>query len=444
MEVVIAGAGEVGTHLAKMLSKESHNIVLLDDDGDKLDKIAGQMDLLTHKGMANSINDLKEAGVSKADLFIAVTPYESKNILACILAKELGAKKTIARINNSEYLAKKNKKKFIDLGVDELIYPETLAAKETFVSLKQPGARAMHEFTGGRLVLFAVKIRENSEFVDMSLNELSGNNESFRAVAIIRGDHTIIPHGKDVIRTGDVVYFFSTRKAMPELFILAGKKLFNIKKIMILGGSRIAQKAVEKLGDHFSIRIIDSDRKRCQQIADKYPNVLVINADGRNMDILREENIGQMDAFVSLTGNSETNILSCHLAKKMGVKRTVAEIENLDFICLAEEIGIGSVINKKLIAASFIYRYCMSSQVANVKYLTGTEAEAIELIASPNSKVTKKAIQELDFPKDSKIGGIIRGDKVMIAKGHTQIKEGDRVVVFALPTAIKKIDKYFI
>jgi trk system potassium uptake protein TrkA len=443
VKVVIAGAGEVGTHLAKMLSKEDHDIVLLDDDKEKLEKISNQVDLLTINGAANSINDLKECGISKADLFIAVTPFESRNILACILAKDLGAKKTLARINNAEYLKKINKPRFLELGIDELIYPETLAAKEIISSVKHPGARSIHEFTSGKLLLLGIKIRENAEIVNKPLSEIAKLSDGFRAVAITRGDNTIIPQGKDFILPDDVVYFVTTRSSLNDIYEKTGKKQFGIKNIMILGGSRIAQKTAEKLSDQFNIKIIDQNKERCQQIADKLSNILVINGDGRNLELLKEEGIEKMDAFIAITGNSETNILTCQLAKKMGVKRTIAEIENIDFISLAEQVGIGSVINKKLIAASFIYRFSMSSEIASIKCLTATDAEAVEVIAHSGSKVTTKLVRDLDFPIDAKIGGIVRDGQGYIVTGSTQIKEGDKVVIFALPKAIKKIDKFF-
>lgn len=443
MKVVIAGAGEVGTHLAKMLSKENHDIILIDEDAEKLERIANQVDLMTVHGAANSITDLKEAGVSKADLFIAVTPFESRNVLACILAKDQGAKKTLARINNAEYLKKAHKPKFQEMGVDELIYPETLAAKEIVASVKQPSARVMHEFSDGKLILIGIKIRENAPIVNKTLIEIALISQEFRAVAITRNDETIIPHGRDLILAGDIAYFVTTPESMPDLYEKTGKKMFEIKNIMILGGSRIAQKTAEKLSDDFNIKIIDSNKERCQQIADRLSNVLVINGDGRNLELLKEEGIERMDAFIAVTGNSETNILTCQLAKKMGVKRTIAEIENVDFISLAEQVGIGSVINKKFIAASFIYRFSMISDISNIRCLTATEAEVVELVARPGSKVTTKLVHELDFPLDAQMGGIIRGNQGYIVTGDTQILEGDKVVVFALPSAIKKIDKFF-
>ncbi|MBP7509315.1 MAG: Trk system potassium transporter TrkA [Prolixibacteraceae bacterium] len=443
MRVVIAGAGEVGTYLAKMLSKENHDIILLDEDKEKLEQLANQVDLMTVCGFANSINDLKDAGISKADLFIAVTPFESRNVLACIIAKDLGAKKTLARINNAEYLKKIHKPRFIELGVDELIYPETLAAKEIIASVKQPGARVTHEFSGGNLLLLGFKIRENAPIINKSLNELGNVSNEFRAVAITREDQTIIPNGKDMILSGDIVYFVTTRSAMLDLYEKTGKIFFGVKNIMILGGSRIAQKTAEELSGQLNVKIIDIDKERCQQIADRLNNVLVINGDGRNLELLKEEGIEKMDAFIAVTGNSETNILTCQLAKKMGVKRTVAEIENIDFISLAEQVGIGSVINKKYIAASFIYRYSMNSEISSVKCLSSTDAEAVEVIVKKGSKVTQSLVKDLDFPYDAIIGGVIRGEHGFIAKGDTQIKEGDKVVVFVLPSAIKKIDKFF-
>lgn len=443
MRVVIAGAGEVGTYLAKMLSKENHDIILLDEDKEKLEKVANQVDLMTVCGFANSINDLKDSGISKADLFIAVTPFESRNVLACIIAKDLGAKKTLARINNAEYLKKIHKPRFIELGVDELIYPETLAAKEIIASVKQPGARVTHEFSGGNLLLLGFKIRENAPIVNKSLNELGNVSDEFRAVAITREDQTIIPNGRDMILSGDIVYFVTTRSAMLDLYEKTGKIFFGVKNIMILGGSRIAQKTAEELSGQLNVKIIDIDKERCQQIAERLNNVLVINGDGRNLELLKEEGIEKMDAFIAVTGNSETNILTCQLAKKMGVKRTVAEIENIDFISLAEQVGIGSVINKKYIAASFIYRYSMNSEISSVKCLSSTDAEAVEVIVKKGSKVTQSLVKDLDFPYDAIIGGVIRGEHGFIAKGDTQIKEGDKVVVFVLPSAIKKIDKFF-
>ena len=443
MKVVIVGAGEVGTHLAKMLSEENHDIVLLDDNSERLLKLSAQVDLLTVTGYANSFNDLKETGISKADLFIAVTPYEERNIVACILAKDMGAGQTVARINNGEYLFEKNKEKLKKLGVDELIYPESLVAKEIASSVKQVGTRQLIEFSAGKLVLMGVKIRDNAPIVHKTLEELSLIEPEIRAVAINRAHTTIIPSGKDFIKSGDIVFFITTRAYQNKVFELSGKEIFPVRDIMILGGSRIAQKTAERLDEQYNIKIIEASKERSQKVADRFENVLVIHGDGRNLDLLKEERIERMDAFIAVTGNSETNILSCHLAKNMGVRRTVAEVENIDFMGIAESMGIGSLVNKKLIAASYIYKYTLGVEVAQAKCLTATDAEVFELVAKEETKITQSPIKDVDFPDDAKIGGFIRGTKAFVAKGDTQIKPGDKVVVFSLPSAIKKLDKYF-
>ncbi|RKD88474.1 Trk system potassium transporter TrkA [Mangrovibacterium diazotrophicum] len=443
MKIVIVGAGEVGTHLAKMLSREDHDIVLMDDDTEKLNKLSSQVDLLTITGYANSFKDLKDAGVAKSDLLIAVTPYEERNIMASIMAKDMGVGRTVARINNGEYLEEKYKEKLRNLGVDELIYPESLAGKEVASSVKQVGTRQLIEFSGGKLILMGIKIRENAPVLNKSFEELSYIESEIRAVAINREAKTIIPHGRDYVRAGDIIFFITTRTYMNKVFELTGKEIFPVRNIMILGGSRIAQKTVERLGDNYNIKIIESDKIRSQKVADRFENVLVINGDGRNLDLLKEERIERMDAFIAVTGNSETNILSCHMAKKLGIKRTVAEVENIDFMGIAESMDIGSLINKKLIAASYIYKYTLGAQVNQAKCLTASEAEVFELIATEGSKITQTPIKDIGFPEDAILGGIIRGQMSFVVKGDSEIQPGDKVVVFALPSAIRKLDKFF-
>ena len=443
MKVVIAGAGEVGTHLARMLSNEDHDIVLLDDSPEKLSKISGDVDLMTVTGSAHSFQDLKQTGLAKADLFIAVTPFEERNALACSMASYLGVGRTIARINNSEYLQERYRTKLNNLGINELIYPESLAAKEIVASVKQTGTRQMIEFSNGKLILLGIKVREGAKILNKTFEELSQENEHILVVAINRGNETIIPKGTDFVKNGDIVFFITTRAEQQHVFDLTDKKIFVVNNIMFLGGSRIAQKAVEKLGDQYRIKIIEINREKCEKIADRFENALVINGDGRNLNLLKEEGIEKMDAFVATTGNSETNILNCHLAKSFGVRRTVAEVENLAFMGLAENMDIGSIVNKKLNAASYIYRFTLNAEISKVKCLTASDAEVFEFVAKPNAKITQKALKFLDFPEEAKVGGIIRGEKAYIAHGDTEIREGDKVVVFTLPSGIKKIEKFF-
>lgn len=443
MKIVIAGAGEVGTHLALMLADESHDITLLDDSPEKLARISSQVDIMTITGSAHSFQDLKSTGLAKADLFIAVTPYEERNVLACSMASYLGVGRTIARINNSEYLQENYKAKLKNMGVHELIYPESLAAKEITASVKQTGTRQIIEFSGGKLILMGIKVRDNATIINKVFNDLQLENRNIAVVAINRDNATIIPKAQDIIKSGDIVFFIVTRADQQFVLDITGKKPFEVKNIMFLGGSRIAQKTIEKLGDNYRIKVIEEDFEKCEKIAEKFSKVLVINGDGRDIKLLKEEGIEKMDAFVATTGNSETNILSCHLAKSFGVRRTVAEVENLAFSGLAESMDIGSLVNKKLNAASYIYKYTLNAEIAKVKCLTASDAEVFEFIAKPNAKITEKAIQYLDFPEEAVIGGYIRGENGHIANNHTQIMPGDKVVVFTLPSGIKKLEKFF-
>ncbi len=443
MKIVIAGAGEVGTHLAKMLTDEAHDIVLLDDSPEKLAKISSEIDLMTITGSANSFEDLKKTGLSKADLFIAVTPYEERNVFACSMASYLGVGRTIARINNSEYLRENYKAKLKNMGIHELIYPESLAAKEIVASVKHTGTRQLIEFSNGKLILMGIKVRENATILNKTLQELKLENENISVAAINRDNITLIPKGHDIILDGDIVFFVCTQAEQNHLFELTGKKVFGVRNIMFLGGSRIAQKAVEKLGDQYRIKIIEINLDKCEKIAERFSKALVINGDGRDFKLLKEEGIDKMDAFVATTGNSETNILMCHLAKSFGIRRTVAEVENLEFMGLAEKMDIGSVINKKLNAASYIYKFTLNAAISKVKCLTASDAEVFEFIAKKDAKITEKPLRYIDFPEEAVIGGYIRGETGHIANGDTLLQEGDKVVVFTLPSGIKKLEKFF-
>ena len=443
MKIIIAGAGEVGNHLARMLSNEDHDIVLLDDSSEKLSSVSNVVDLMTVTGSAHSFQDLKSTGLEKADLFIAVTPFEDRNVLACSMANYLGVKRTIARINNSEYLLERYRTKLQNMGIHELIYPESLAAKEIIASVKQTATRQMIEFSNGKLILLGIKVRENAPICNKTIKELMQYSHEFQVVAVNRDTQTIIAKATDTIKNGDIVFFITTAVYQPKILNLTGKKTFEIKNIMFMGGSRIAQKAIEKLGDQYRIKIIENDRKRCEKIADKYKNVLVINGDGRDMSLLKDEGIDKMDAFVATSGNSETNILSCHLAKTCGVKRTVAEVENVSFFDLAETMDIGAVINKKLIAASYIYRFTLNAEISKVKCLTATDAEVFEFIAKPNARILQKPLHQLEFPHEAIIGGYIRDNKGFIAQPDTLLQVGDKVIVFTLPSGIRKLEKFF-
>jgi len=329
MRIIIAGAGEVGTHLAKMLSNENHEIILIDTDEERLKPVSSTMDVLTYIGSATSINILEELLHKKTDLFIAVTHWEDTNITASILAKKLGALKTIARIDNLDYLEHSTVEFFQSLGIDSLIYPELIAAREVLSLLHETGTTDFMEFCGGKLAMYVQKLDQNAPIIDKSLVELaaSTNTEKYRAVAIKRNDITIIPRGNEVFRQGDLVFVISTIDGIDEMMITSGKENFEAKSIMILGGSRIGKHVALYMQKNCQVKLIDSDPLRCEALSDVLENTLIINGDCRNADLLQHEGIAHMDAFVAVTGNSETNVLSCLLAKKLGVKRQLRKLK---------------------------------------------------------------------------------------------------------------------
>jgi trk system potassium uptake protein TrkA len=426
MRIIIAGAGDVGSHLAKMLTNENHDIVLIDINEEKLRNIGSMYDLLTIHGSGSSISVLNDSNIKKADLFIAVTESEEVNITAAMLGKKLGAKKTIARIDNQEYLYPGNKEIFTSQGIDYLIYPEMIAANEVVGLLHQTGTTDIVEFSGGKLFMYVIRLDKDAPVINKTLRDLTKLSvaNDYRAVAITRDTHTLIPRGDDLMK-------------------YSGKKQFDIHNIMILGGSRIGKRAAKQLGKHHNVKLIEIDRQKAYQLSNFLNNVLVINGDGSNVDLLMQEGLSKMDAFIAVTGNSETNVISCMLARQVGVKKTIAEVENIDYIKLAENMGIDTIINKKLITASRIFRFTMSSQISSIRCLTGTEAEVMEFMVKPGSRITETALRDLHFPKDAIIGGIIRGKSSFVARGDTEIKPNDKVVVFALPSAIPKMEKYF-
>lgn len=443
MRVVVAGAGEVGTHLAKLLSREEQDIILIDSDEKKLEPLDSNYNLMTVVGSPTSIEVLRGAGVSKADLFIAVTPHETRNITACMLAAKLGAAKTLARIDNYEYLRPENKSFFNQMGVHELIYPEMLAAQEIVTALKRTWVRQWFELCNGELILIGVKLRDKSEIIGKKLFELTRVDNYFHIAAIKRNEYTIIPRGNDELKENDIVYFTTTPESIQEIRKLTGKKEVNVRKVVIMGGSRIAIRTADYVPDYIKIKVIESDREKSYKLLETMQDVVVIHGDGRDMELLREENIGDADAFVALTDSSETNILSCLTAKRIGIPKTIAEVENLAYISTAEGLNIGSIINKKLIAASRIYQLLLDSDTSNTKCMTLADAEVIEVVAKAGSKITRAPVKELSLPNDLTIGGLSRNGKGIVVTGNTHIQADDHVLIFCLDTAIRKIEKLF-
>lgn len=446
MKIIIAGAYAIGSYLAQLLTRNNYDITLLDDVSENLDKLERDFDLLTIEASPTSIKALKMAGVQQTDLFIAVTPNEDTNITACSLAKTLGAKRTVAKVDKYEYVDPENTRVFKEMGIDSVIYPEMLAAKDIINGLKMSWVRQRWDVHGGALVMLGIKIRESCEILNRPLREICGPDDPFHIVAIKRGDETIIPGGNDVLEVLDLAYFMTTKNYIPYIRRIVGKEHYvDVKNVMIMGGGTTAVRTVNTMPEYMDAKIIEKDPERCEHLNEEFENedTLVINGDGRDVALLTEEGIRSTQAFVALTNNAETNILACLTAKRMGVRKTVASVENIDYVNMAESLDIGTIVNKKVIAASHIYQMLLDANVQNVKFLMTSNADIAEFVPVQGSKVTRKPVKDLGLPRGMTIGGLVRGETGMLVSGNTIIEPGDSVVVFCHGVDIKSIEKLF-
>lgn len=445
MKIIIAGAGDVGFHLAMLLSYENQEITIIDTDEEKLKHIASKLDVATIKGNCTSYKSLEEADVANARLLISATSSEETNITTAIFAKHLGAKKTVARVKNLEYLQDRERKYLRELGIDEIISPEYLASKEIKRLLNSTVLTDVFDFEGGKLTLLGILIDEQCVLKGETLSALSHLNpdNDFITVAILRKGETIIPHGDNTFKLGDHAYFIAKPSGVDKVLNFSNIKKKAIKNVMILGGSYIARHAAKKLSETYNVKLIEQKKQKCFELADEMPNVMVIHGDGRNADLIDEEGLENMDAFIALTGNSETNIISSLVAKDHGVGKTIALVENVDYIHLSQNIGVDTLINRKLIAANFIFRYIRKGDILAITSIHGVDAEIVEFYVKDKSKITTQYIKNLNFPKNALISGVVRKDKSIIPNGDFRIRTDDRVVVLCSPQAIHKVEGFF-
>lgn len=445
MKIVIVGAGAVGTHLSKLLSREHKDCVLIDDDEERLSGLS-EYDVMTYNASPTSIKALKEAGAQHADLFVGVTPEETTNLTACMIAHQLGAKKTVARIDNYEYLSPQNKELFKKMGVDSLIYPEVLAAIDINNGLKLSWVRQRWDVHDGALTLLGIKLRETAEILNQPLRDLCGPDDPYHIVAIKRGEDTIIPGGLDELRIGDLVYLMTTQEYIPYIRKIVGKEHYaDVKNVIVMGGDKTSVRAALTAPDYMNIKIIEKDAARCERLNELLgdSDTMVIHGDGRDLGLLEEENIKNTQAFVALTGNAETNILACLTAKRLGVRKTIAMVENLDYVNMAEQLDIGTIINKMTIAASHIFQMMLEADVDNLRSLMLVDSDVAEFTAAEGSKVTKKPVKDLGLPVGVTIGGLVRNGTGMLVNGNSQIQAGDSVMVFCHEQKLNNIEKYF-
>lgn len=452
MRIIIEGAGEVGSHLAKMLRAEANDVTVIDNDNGRLDNLRSGVDVVTIKGKTASISTLQEAGAAKADLYIGVCPNvpQEVNIVGAMLAKKLGTGKVLARINDEGLLSAENNVLYKDMGLDMMFCPEKMASDEIIENLKHNSAAETLDFARGKLQVAVFKLDEGTPVLDMKLGDFMASlspeeRGEFRVIAVSKNGQTIIPDINTKFNYGDTVFTISRREGVERLFSHFGKEGHAVRSAMIFGGDSIGAMVAEQLSrGGIKVKIIEKDKDKCIELAEKLSdNVMVVRGDGRNSDFLYEEGIRDYDAFIALTDSDETNVLACVVAKKFGVSRTIAEVENMEYLTLAEEMGVDTIINKKLITAGRVFKFTLSGKARFVRYMPGSGTEIIEYNVAPKSAITKAALKDIDFPSNAIIGGVIRGNESFIAVGDTVIEPYDRVAIFALPETLKEIDKLF-
>ncbi|MCF0120003.1 MAG: Trk system potassium transporter TrkA [Oscillospiraceae bacterium] len=447
MNIIIAGAHAIGTHLAQLLTRLNHEIKLVDEDEEVISNISTDYDMLTYCGSPSSIQTLKDLEVDDCDLFIAVTLDENMNMNACYLAKAMGAKRCVAKVNSFEYTSPECKDMFLQLGIDSIIYPEFLAAKQIAEGLKMSWVRQRVYFEGSDLVMLGIKMREEAEILDVPLKDLCNADTPYHIVAIKRAGETIIPGGFDELHIYDLVYFMTTKQYIPYIRRIVGKEHYvDVKNVMVMGGGDTGLRAVQEMPSYLQIRLLEKDEKRCEVLTQHIDEkkVMIINADGRDINALQEESLASMHAFVACTGNAETNILACLTAKKFGVRKTVAVVENMDYADMAVSLDIGTIVNKKAIAASNIYQLMLNnSEMSNLQYLMTVNADVAVFIAKDGAKVTKKRVMDLGVPKGCTIGGLVRDGKGMLVFGNTQILPGDKVIILCHNIRVEKVETLF-
>jgi trk system potassium uptake protein TrkA len=446
MRVIIVGAGEVGYHLAERLSQENQDVVVIEADPEQAERASELLDVMTVVGNGASIPVLEKAGVRDARILLAVTSQDEVNLISCLAATRLGVDYTIARISNPDYYARGSVLSRERLGIDMMINPEREAAKEAFQLLRSAAATDVANFAGGRVQLVGLVVREKAPVCGKTLAQLGEEYRTYRyvTVAIVRDGETIIPDGASTIEAGDQIYILSPTSDVASIPPLAGYDPFELKRVMIAGGSAEGQFLAEILEENgIECTILDHDRRRCLELAEALPKSLVLHADATDLELLEMEGVSGIDAFVAATGHDETNLLSSLLAKTVGAHKVVSLIEKFDYLPLVPKVGLDAAVSPRMSAVNAILRYVRRGRVMTVATLKGIEAEAIEFRVADDAPIANTLIADLPFPEGGVIGTIIRGDDIIIPRGTDHVLPGDEVIVFALPEALPEIETLF-
>jgi len=447
LRIIIIGGGEVGFHLAKIFSKEGHQIVMIEPDREKISRVEESLDIMAVQGSGSSVETLVEAGIKDAKLVIAVSAIDEVNIIACMLAEKFGVPQKIARVRNQEFTNPNAVLTPKQLGIDMIINPELETAHEIFWLIRRSAATDVIEFANGSIQLVGLRLDSKAKIISRQFKEVSLSlpELTFRTVAIFRNGRTIIPTGEDYFISGDQIFVVSKTESVPDLLELCGKTDDRIENIMILGGGKVGRLLAKELekDKNMNIRLVETSRSKSQIIAEQLEHTLVIQGDGTDVDLLASEGIADMDAFVAVTDDEELNIITSLLTKHLGVRRTITMVSNADYLPLINSIGLDVAVDKGIITANAIARFIHRGEVVSVATLRGIDAEAIELVAQKGAKITKRTLRDTKFPDGAIVGAVTRDGEVFVPVGDSSIEANDKVVIFALPKAVANVEKMF-
>ena len=447
MRAIVIGAGVVGFDVAKLLSQADHDVVVVDMEADALSLVSDKLDVMTVQGNATSTKTLEQAGIRDARILVAVTAIDEVNIIACMLGDRLGVETTIARVRSDELTSTETVLDSEDFGIDLIIHPEESAAAEVARLIRRASATDVLPLADGELNLVGLRLDPESPVIGRSLHDLVVERPDlrFRIMAIARGIRTILPTGQEKLRKNDQIFVLARPKTIPPVLELLGKSDQRLQNIMILGGTDIGAKVAFQLSQEKNkrVKLVESNRERAEQLAEHLDNCLVIHGEGSDIDLLVKEGLSDMDAFVAVTADEESNLVTCLLAKHLQVKKTVALLSNGAYIPISQSIGLDAAVNTKLAVSREVMRFLRGKNVRSVATVHGLDAEILEIEARPRSTITREILMNQELPKGVLIAAVLKGNSIEIATGNTHIEAGDRAYVFVMPGMIAQAEKLF-
>ena len=446
MKTIIIGAGEVGYHIAERLSREGHDVVVIERDAAVRARVQDQLDVMTIEGNGSSPRVLEEAGIREATTLIAVADIDEVNVAACLLAKEYGVATRIARVRDPDFSESEFLGRGKRLGIDLLINPNIVVAEEILDLVKTPAAAEVGKFAEGKVLMLGIQVSSRAPILNRPLRSLRSFHTTtpFLIVAVLRHERLILPDGETILEEGDHIYFVSRRESVNDILTLLGKKESIVERVMVIGGGRMGLRVAQLLeAERFKVKLIEHQQDRCEELSELLKETLILHGDGTDVRTLVEEGIADMDAVVTVTDDEATNILAALLAKEQGAKKVMALIKRPQLLHLLPHLGIDAAISPRTLTASVILKYVRKGKVLSIFEMPENDAETLEMMVTAQSRVAGKAIRDAGLPSGAIIGAVVHQGEIVIPRGDTVFRPDDHVVIFAIPSVIPDLEKHF-